>query len=304
MCGRDIATALTLIPLLYAICTRAQAAAARHAIAAAQGSHADAAADGVDEEVARELLFAVLTGSAQSGLRAALACRGDRTALRALFATALLGMPPAQWLKLDGAAALGHWAHTSRAPLALEAARRLAQMEPQTTYVALLPPWDAEETLSLWPRLTGPFSAAPDWRGAAAETGPRARQNGHPLTRDLESRPILQRWIARLIELLRYACADPELSVGRVSAATTARGAGRAIVEVARGTLMHEVRLDGNRIAEYVVVAPTEWNFHPGCALPRWLQSAPVASAYDAVEFARRCVAALDPCVECRWSIR
>ena len=66
-----------------------------------------------------------------------------------------------------------------------------------------------------------------------------------------------------------------------------ARGAGRAIrrtghgaapldgasaiawVETARGLLVHRVALDGERIAGYRIVAPTEWNFHPAGAFAR-----------------------------------
>jgi Ni,Fe-hydrogenase I large subunit len=42
-----------------------------------------------------------------------------------------------------------------------------------------------------------------------------------------------------------------------------AEGCGLARVETARGTLLHRVELDGDRVARYAIVAPTEWNFHP-----------------------------------------
>ena len=46
---------------------------------------------------------------------------------------------------------------------------------------------------------------------------------------------------------------------------------GRALVETARGLLMHEIVLDGDTVAEYFIVAPTEWNFHPQGPLAGWL---------------------------------
>ena len=42
-------------------------------------------------------------------------------------------------------------------------------------------------------------------------------------------------------------------------------------METARGLLMHEIALDGERIADYCIVAPTEWNFHPQGPLAGWL---------------------------------
>jgi hypothetical protein len=43
-------------------------------------------------------------------------------------------------------------------------------------------------------------------------------------------------------------------------------------VETARGLLMHEIALDGERIADYFIVAPTEWNFHPQGPTAGWLK--------------------------------
>jgi hypothetical protein len=61
------------------------------------------------------------------------------------------------------------------------------------------------------------------------------------------------------------------LAVRRVRR-SLAPGVGRALVETARGLLMHEIVLDGERIADYFIVAPTEWNFHPQGPLAGWLK--------------------------------
>ncbi|MFA5123643.1 nickel-dependent hydrogenase large subunit [Zavarzinia sp.] len=74
------------------------------------------------------------------------------------------------------------------------------------------------------------------------------------------------------------------------------------MVETARGLLMHEIVLDGERIADYFIVAPTEWNFHPQGPLAGWLMGR-AANDREAVQrFAARAVAALDPCV--RWELK
>jgi hypothetical protein len=79
-------------------------------------------------------------------------------------------------------------------------------------------------------------------------------------------------------------------------------GRGRALVETARGLLMHEIVLDGERIADYFIVAPTEWNFHPQGPIAR-LAARPrrKRSRCPGKAFAARAVAALDPCV--RWEL-
>ncbi len=65
---------------------------------------------------------------------------------------------------------------------------------------------------------------------------------------------------------------------------------------MARGLLLHWVALepDGS-VADYRVLAPTEWNFHPGGALARTLAALPA----DAGDAARTLAAAFDPCVAC-----
>ena len=96
---------------------------------------------------------------------------------------------------------------------------------------------------------------------------------------------------------------DPLREAGGVSAAAVATGVGRALVATARGLLMHEITLEGETIADYVIVAPTEWNFHPAGALADWLIDAPVDSAGAVRALAAHAVAALDPCVATRITV-
>jgi Ni,Fe-hydrogenase I large subunit len=79
-------------------------------------------------------------------------------------------------------------------------------------------------------------------------------------------------------------------------------GRGRALVETARGLLMHEIVLDGDRIADYSIVAPTEWNFHPQGPLAGWLMGRDAGDREALGKFAAHSVAALDPCV--RWELQ
>jgi len=66
-------------------------------------------------------------------------------------------------------------------------------------------------------------------------------------------------------------------------------------VETSRGLLLHVVQLRGDQVAEYRIVAPTEWNFHPAGPL---FQALSGLDRGDGLEARAQLVAqSLDPCV-------
>lgn len=72
------------------------------------------------------------------------------------------------------------------------------------------------------------------------------------------------------------------------------------VVECARGRLVHRVAVAGGRVADYKILAPTEWNFHPEGPLARGLAGAWVGRETAAVrQSIEWLVTALDPCVGC-----
>jgi Ni,Fe-hydrogenase I large subunit len=89
-----------------------------------------------------------------------------------------------------------------------------------------------------------------------------------------------------------------------VSAVPVASAVGRALVETARGLLMHEVVLDGEFVADYLIVAPTEWNFHPQGVLHNRLLGADARDRNALHQQVARLVTTLDPCVpwELQWA--
>jgi len=86
----------------------------------------------------------------------------------------------------------------------------------------------------------------------------------------------------------------------RLDTWSTAPGAGAAIVETARGLLLHCAEVRDERVSGYGIVAPTEWNFHPAGALVSALTGAPAADRANVEQRAIRLVHSLDPCVACR----
>lgn len=144
------------------------------------------------------------------------------------------------------------------------------------------------------------FSQQPKWQGACAETGPWTRLRHAHQTASVSAWTRLEaRWqelqdIARAPVLADNATFDPLLSSGAL-----ALGEGQAIAwcEMARGLLVHWLQLDSHgAVAQYRVLAPTEWNFHPQGALALALGSLGVQARAAAQTLA----AAFDPCVACR----
>ncbi len=273
MRGRTADEAQRLLPMLYSICGVAQGAAARLALAAARGetvpSQVDAA---VLAEGRREHLWRLL-----------------------LDWPALLGLPREEALLAEALRRLKDGSYESwregalRAPLArVDAA--LEEFAGEALPARLLPVLDAEQTLAPWPRLDAGFAAMPKWQGRPAETGALARQGGSETS-----------WPARVRARIDEVFAASAL--GSSSAAAVAPGVGRAVVETARGMLMHEVTLDGGRVAAYAIVAPTEWNFHPDGGLAAMLAGLAPASVADLRATAERAVLALDPCVRCEIAV-
>ena len=86
-----------------------------------------------------------------------------------------------------------------------------------------------------------------------------------------------------------------------IVAESTAADTGVAQVEAARGLLLHRVALDGKRIEDYRVVAPTEWNFHADGAVAEGLAAMTSTDREVALQQADLFLTLMDPCV--RWSL-
>jgi len=83
---------------------------------------------------------------------------------------------------------------------------------------------------------------------------------------------------------------------------------GIAQVEAARGRLIHRVELafkkdDKISIANYQIVAPTEWNFHPEGLINKSLLNIKAPNKKEHEQLARLMINAIDPCVAFKLSI-
>lgn len=281
--GRSKEQALQLIPLMFSLCGKAQTAASTLAINAAHAEIIEPYVNvRVHEEAIREHLWRCLLDLPkllgapvlqQQFLQATkLIADENRIGLTDLFRTEEVAM-------------LRH---------------RLAQVVDGTTYYdAFLPTIDAATSLSIWPRLTDRMSVHPDWRGAAVMTGPLARSKQKSADSFFATH-----WLARFEEISNWANDETQIGgVGSVSSVQVAPNIGRALVETARGLLMHEVIVEKGQIFDYTIVAPTEWNFHPQS---KWRSQVVGQDAQDRKEFLRQLeglMITLDPCVpyEVEW---
>lgn len=148
------------------------------------------------------------------------------------------------------------------------------------------------------------FVAAPLWSGAPCETGALQRQCDTPAvaaSQQVYGNALLPRLLARLFELVDVVgqigrLVEQVAPAGAGADLSRADGSGIAQVEAARGRLVHWLRIVDGKIADYRILAPTEWNFHPRGALAQGLLSLPVDDRLP--QLARLLVDAIDPCVE------
>jgi len=156
---------------------------------------------------------------------------------------------------------------------------------------------------------------APRLSGRVVEVGAFARQvvDGHPLARALAAEgSVRARIVGRLLEIARtqvllesWANALDPTARFMDPAPTLKSGHGVGLVEAARGTLGHWLRVEGGKIAGYQIIAPTTWNFSPrdgaGVAGPveAALVGAEVGEAEDTPLSVQHIVRSFDPCMVC-----
>jgi len=257
---------------------------------------------------------------------------GER--LDGLLHDVLLSEAPATWLTRD-LAAFDVWRRQGATPPAQLFGAWSDELDRGVSRTALLPPLqhlDATQCaeLALFALADEDFCAQPVWAGEPAETGAIARMQDHPLLAAwvaLRGRGVGARLLARLLELAElpqrlrayesphgggriHKAAEPPttpasgvpLAGAVVKAQSLGDNAGMAAIETSRGLLIHAVRLSGNTVVDYRIVAPTEWNFHPGGPLAQALADLSIGDAAQAR--AQAICQSLDPCVAFGVEIR
>jgi hypothetical protein len=290
--------AATLAGRLFSLCPMAQSLAARAAGEAALGIEVDAARG-------RERALKLLCERLGEMLRASLLdWPGDappapedisrlREALKALREMPQMGGVYEQAVVLTAAIhGLNSMFARQRAEVhADEAHWELAAQTPDYLGAA-----DDAAVFAAMTRDAG-FSRAPALPGRCAETGAAARQQttGGGLAARLVAR---QTDLAATLEAIRTLLAVGGAPEGLLSTQGEPSGWGFAAVDSARGRLYHALRLDsGERIADYRIVAPTEWNFHREGPLARLLRGARIGAGMAAKRRIEQLAFVFDPCI-------
>lgn len=294
LAGRPVAEAVALAPRLFSLCGCAQGAAARLAAAAAEGR------DEAGEVQALMMRSVVLEAIGEHLWRllldwpALLGAPAEKSTFlewrKRLLAVQASGSLPEEVLAL--AADLRAW-------LAGRPSNPLCGDRSNAPPVTLLPWCSAEDWAAVV--IDDEFAQAPTLGGESAETGALARQSDVPEVADLlvDNRRVAARIAARWADLdfLADGLAEPGLLGGWLDSAPVGPGVGLARVETARGLLLHLMQVKDGRVERYVIVAPTEWNFHAQGAFAGEIVGAAATTRDEAERLARRLALALDPCV-------
>ena len=158
---------------------------------------------------------------------------------------------------------------------------------------------------------------APRYDGHVIEVGAIARQtlSGHPLFQELSLKGesnVYNRIVARMIEIARIVpemekwCKQISLDQPFCKQADMPDEAqGHGLIEAARGSLGHWIRIEKGKIQNYQIVAPTTWNFSPRDrndipgALEQALMNTPIADNGKDSVLIQHIVRSFDPCMVC-----
>jgi hypothetical protein len=313
--GRPADELPALLASLYALCGGAHRVAARRAVQAAQGREsADVEADAraLQADTLREHLRrmwldwprALPVEGAEPSMLAACAVLADAAALdasRGWIEQQVLGMAAADWVarwQRERERFVADWADagaTHPARWLREARAGCVGLQHPCSALTVHASRQEIERLAAALRDDEGFALRPLWRGHSAETGAWTRLADHG--NDVFASAFM-RLASRVADVAHLVAPGGErwLAQGALQVGATE---GLAWCEMARGLLVHWVRLDTAaggtaRIARCHVLAPTEWNFHPYGTLARMLAELPRQVAASKV---RLLAAAFDPCV-------
>jgi uptake hydrogenase large subunit len=316
--GKTPAQVMQVVPLLFSVCGRAQGAAANAAMHAAQQAawtevaavEREIACEAVQEHLWRVMLdwpklLGLATREPQFAGWYAMLCKisaGDveMAVLLHEFERDGLATSLAEWSGLNSYQALQTWWRETDSPVA-QLLAKLSEREHGrygVREIRLLPAWSAADAQHACAgRWDAAFSARPDWQGVAAETGAWTYFSDSPLLRDVwrqSGSKALTRLLARILDVVALASGS---AAPRLDVASPSKGEGIAVVRTARGLLMHHVNIAAEKVADYVIVAPTEWNFHPGGAFAQDLRGLQERDAERLKQLAHIEALSLDPCV-------
>lgn len=312
--GKTYTEALTLIPMLFSVCGVAQQIAATEAVESALQTEAFQTEPSVSVSRARQQLL-LAENIRELGLRMARDWLDDRSMAQQLMQWFVRIRTELQWsLTLNAQEQTEEQANQNlKITELIEDVRSILPGQDQlnacwqqldTAFgdillnpgVSAMPALGSTAMMQLLPELERSlksevgFAQQPSVMGQCYETGNAIADAVGKEHQTLPER--LDSFVSALMALPDQLLQPTDL-IWR-------NGKGIALVTAARGLLIHRVSLQNEIVADYQLVAPTEWNFHPQGTLLSMLEG--VAVEYDRLEaLVNRLIVLVDPCVD--WSV-
>lgn len=338
--GKNINETLTMIPLLFNICSKAQAVTAVRAIESAQKTPATAQIESTREalialESLREQALRIamdwptfISRAPESPLLSHIAL-GITQIMKLLEPSQVLGYPAptskmhsitkeqslqwkifsktlsngifgtssTKWLESD----LDEWASQQQT----QAAIFIHWLNQQTwknsgeSNITHLPTIDDNALLKVLLAEQHQFTSQPDWEKQCHELSWFSRkQQDEESNKLLKGNGIFSRMVARLIEVADLmSMLDKFFIHHEALAAPKSSAIGLAHSHAARGRLSHYIKIENNTVKKLLILAPTEWNFHPQGVTQDSLCNLQADRETELRQQAELLIHAVDPCV-------
>jgi Ni,Fe-hydrogenase I large subunit len=213
--------------------------------------------------------------------------------LKTWFSQHVLGQDLAEWWhawRADGVIALNHWAQTSPSACAKNARAHLYLTQWAHGGDAFIPSTNNLQAIHQHWQAESEFALRPHIKSTPLESGVWSRTHiAHPMMDNAWTRIM-----ARLVDAAELLM-DTNANYLVTGCTRITEHTALAWTEMARGVLIHIVELNPIKtaIAQYSVIAPTEWNLHPQGRLAQTLSE----DVDDNMTHIKALVSAFDPCV-------
>ena len=151
------------------------------------------------------------------------------------------------------------------------------------------------------------FTSQPNWKNQCYELSwfsrkqhslKNTKHTAPAITQSVKGNGIFSRMVARLVEIADLmATLDDFFIHNRTLLAPKSTAEGLAHCHAARGRLSHYIDVEGNNIKKLLILAPTEWNFHPQGVTQNSLCNLHSGNEKTLRQQADLLIHAIDPCV-------
>lgn len=221
----------------------------------------------------------------------------DWETFSATLSSGIFGSSTTTWLASD----LDEWANQEQT----QAASFIHWLNQKTwknageSTITQLPAIDDSALLSVLLAEQHQFTSQPAWENQCHElswfTHKQHNKQNH-IT--LKGNGIFSRMVARLVEIANLMTVLDEFFIhNKTLSAPKSSAKGLAHSHAARGRLSHYMNIEDNMVKKLLILAPTEWNFHPQGVTQDSLCNLQADNEHDLRQQAELLIHAIDPCV-------